>query len=112
MAAIEEIRVEASEALASAMESSMQVTRLVVKAKVANAKVKRGVTPLTGAGGGEEVRPPNTPESVFVLSKICLSGVNTCLMFLEYSIPLEIKEEALARMSGRACSDSSRLPCW
>lgn len=73
------------------------MTKSVAKAKVAIAKVKQAANPPTGIGGGEEIRPPDALEGAPTPSETYLPRVNTCLRFLEDSIPQEVKKKALKR---------------
>lgn len=96
----EETQVEACEALASIVDSSMQVTRTAAKARAAIAKVKQVVALVTSISKDREVTP-SIAQGVLAPSEIRLLGVNTFLIFLDDSIPLEVKEEVLVRSTGK-----------
>lgn len=94
-ATIMETQVEAGKAWTSMVESSMLVTRLAMKAKV-----KRVAAPVAGTVEGKEVRPSITHEGAPTSSKIHLLRMDRYLRFLDDSIPLDVKEEALERPIG------------
>lgn len=72
---------------------------MVTRAKAAITKVKQAATPVVDVGEGGELGPFVTQESAPTLSEICLLRVE-CLRFLEDSVPLGVKEEALGRPIG------------
>lgn len=88
-------RAKVGKAQASVVESLMWITRLATKAKATMAKVKWVKVPMVGIVEGGEARPPITQEAAPIPSNIHLLGVDRCPRFLNDSIPLEVKEEAL-----------------
>lgn len=100
LVAIIETQAKVGEARVSVVESPMWVTRSTMKAKVAIAKLKCAAAPMTDVGESREAKPSIAKEDVPTPSEIRLLEVDRCPKFLEDSVPLEVKKEALKRLVG------------